>query len=289
MHPATRRFIRSIALWSGALFAGGAFFGCSMVSRIAFPGAATQGRADAQLSPGIAGELVPLRTAKGTKITALYGEALDRDGHPRADPASRPTLLFFYGNGACVAHMVDVFQQLRRLGANVIMPDYPGYGMSEGKATEPGCFAAADAVLAYVATRPGIARDRLIACGWSMGGAVAIDLAAREPVAGLFTINTFTSGRAFGRAAVSPLVALVPLNPFDSIAKLPRVRCPILIVHGARDTLIPLRMADELAAVAKAKVTRVTLDNSGHNDVFDTGGEKLWGALATFVAQAAPR
>jgi pimeloyl-ACP methyl ester carboxylesterase len=289
MHPATRRFIRSVALWGGALAVGGTFLGCMLVDRVAFPGAATQGRADARLAPGAAGELVHLRTASGTGVTALFGPALDREGRALDDAARRPTLLFFYGNGACVAHMAEVFQRLRRLGVHVIMPDYPGYGMSEGKASERGCFAAADAVLAWVAARPGLDRRRVIAGGWSMGGAVALDLAAREPLAGVFTINTFTSGRAFGRVAVSPLVALVPLNPFDSIAKIPRVRCPILIAHGARDTLIPPRMADELAAAATSPVTRVTLEHSGHNDVFQTGGEMLWGALEAFVAQAAVR
>jgi pimeloyl-ACP methyl ester carboxylesterase len=92
----------------------------------------------------------------------------------------RPTVIFFYGNGACLAYMGEVFNGFRRLGMNVLVPEYPGYGMSGGKPTEKGFYAAADAGYDYLAQRPDIDHDRIDAAGWSMGSAVAVDLASRR-------------------------------------------------------------------------------------------------------------
>ena len=89
----------------------------------------------------------------GRAIVALFGKALQRDGQPMADAGHRPTIIYFYGNGACMAYSTDVFDHVRRLGANVIVPDFEGYGMSGGKPSEAGCYAAADAaVMVYSQT-----------------------------------------------------------------------------------------------------------------------------------------
>ena len=66
------------------------------------------------------------------------------------DAGQRTTIIYFYGNGACMAYSMDVFEELRARGFNVIIPDYEGYGMSEGKPSESGCYAAADAVYDYL-------------------------------------------------------------------------------------------------------------------------------------------
>ena len=85
------------------------------------------------------------------------------------------------------------FEGLRRLGVNVLIPEYPGYGMSDGRASERGCYAAADVAYDYLARRPDIDRAQIIVAGHSLGGAVAVDLASRRHVAALITLSTFTS------------------------------------------------------------------------------------------------
>jgi len=256
----------------------------SLETTLVFPGSATQGLAGALLPPSADYELIPLKTRDGTPIIAEFGRALGRDGKRAVDPGHAPTVLFFYGNGACAANMAAEFWKLRQMGANVIMPDFPGYGMSGGKPSERGFYAAADAVLDYVTGRPGIDRDRIVAVGWSMGGAVAIDLASRRRVAALETISAFTSLPAVAHT-VTPWLPVTWLlrSRFDSLSKIASITCPIFIAHGTLDRIVPPAMAGQLAAAARGKVVPFMIEGAGHNDVFDTGGDALWSAMRTAI------
>jgi hypothetical protein len=254
--------------------------------RFIFPGADTQGERDALLTQGTNNEILSLRANDGTRIAALFGSALQSDGQPLADNRACPTVIYFYGNGSCMAYSMDVFDHARRLGANIIIPDYEGYGMSAGKPSESGCYAAADVAYDYLLSRKDIDPKRIVPMGWSLGGAVAIDLANRRPAAGLVTISAFTNLRAMAHQFVpwAPL-SLILKYRFDNLKKLTEISCPILIAHGTLDELVPARMAGELAAVAKGKVTRYDVMDAGHNDVYDVGGEKLWNQIGDFLGR----
>ena len=138
-------------------------------------------------------ELVTLSTANGDRVVALFGPALTREGEPHPEASRRPTLLYFYGNGMCLNDTLEQFDHFRRLGANVLIPDYVGYGMSGGQPGESGCLATADAAYDHLQSRRDVDPRAIVAVGWSLGGAVAIDLASRRPVAGLAAFSTFTS------------------------------------------------------------------------------------------------
>jgi len=250
-----------------------------------FPGAATtHGQHDAMLTQGTDNELIALRAADGTQIAALFGTALQSNGQPLADSSKCPTVIYFYGNGACMAYSTDIFDHVRRLGANIIIPDYEGYGMSDGKPSESGCYAAADAAYDYLLGRKDIDPKRIVPMGWSLGGAVAIDLASRRPAVGLVTMSAFTNLRDMAHQVIPWLpVSMILKYRFDNLHKLPEISCPIFIAHGMRDELIPPRMAGRLAAAAKGKVTRYDVMDAGHNDVFDVGGEALWIRIGDFL------
>ena len=107
--------------------------------RLIFPGSATQGSPQAGVHPRSGAELVQLSTSRGERVAALYGPALLPDGRPHPDALSRPALVYFYGNAMCLAYAELEFDRFRRLGLNVLIPDYLGYGLSGGKASEIGC------------------------------------------------------------------------------------------------------------------------------------------------------
>lgn len=249
-----------------------------------FPGAATQGQRDAMLTQGSDNELLSLRAADGTRIAALFGNALQSNGQPLAESRKCPTVIFFYGNGACMAYSTDVFDHVRRLGANIIIPDYEGYGMSAGKPSESGCYAAADAAYDYLLGRGDIDPKRIVLMGWSLGAAVAIDLASRRPAAGLVTISAFTNLRDMAHQFMPWMpMSMILKYRFDNLEKLAGISCPIFIVQGMQDELIPPRMAGQIAAAAKGNVTRYNVTDARHNDVFDVGGEELWSRLGNFL------
>ena len=166
--------------------------------KLIFPGAGSQGHADAIVTQRPGYEVLSLKTADNVSVKALFGKALDANGEVDTRATSRPTILFCYGNAMCVHSALQMFNEFRHMDVNVIIPEYAGFGMSDGVASEAGCYASADAAYEHLLTRADIDKNKIIIAGWSLGGAVAIDLASRKPAAGLATFSSFTSMAGMG-------------------------------------------------------------------------------------------
>ena len=255
-----------------------------------FPGHATQGQELSVVPQGHDYELLELTTKAGDKVVSVFGKALDEDGHVLPDSPSRPTILVFYGNGMCVADFMGEVRKFRKLGANVMAPDYCGYGMSGGKPSEASFYATADACWAHLMSRDDIDKGKVVAAGWSLGAAVAIDLASRERVAGLVTFSAFTSLPDMARALLPWMPASLLLkHRFESERKIKSIDVPTLIVHGRGYNLIPFEMSQRLSKAARGKVTTLWV-GADHNDLFDLGGDEILDALRTFLSDLlAPR
>jgi uncharacterized protein len=253
-----------------------------------FPGRPTQGKPYAIVRPSPEYELIRFTTANGDPIVALFGRALDANDQTLPDAASRPTLLYFYGNSMSMAEAFTEFWHFRRLGFNVMIPDYPGYGMSGGKASEQSFDACAQAAFDVLCHRPDVDSREIVAVGWSLGAAVATDLAVHRPVMGLATFSAFTSWlhevrRVFFWLPVSAIVRA----RFDNEAKFATLKCPVFIAHGAHDGTVPFAMCQRLAQ-ARGGVVPVAVD-SGHVDIFGRGGAGLMDGLKNFVERCTVR
>ena len=250
-----------------------------------FPGRDTQGAKSAEVAFQPDLERVDLTTADGDRVVAAFGAALTADGEARADAATRPTVLYFYGNAMTLRDSLDRCDEFRRHGVNVMIPEYAGYGMSGGKAGEAGCYATAEAAWRHLIGRKDVDPKRIVAAGWSLGAAVAIDLAARHgEVAGLATFSAFTSMTDMAaREHWYVPVRLLLKHRFESERKLAGVTCPVFLAHGMEDELIPFAMMERLAQAAKGPVTRVPVAKGEHNDVFVVGGEALRKAFGEWV------
>jgi uncharacterized protein len=272
-------------------------------TQLIFPGASTQGTADATIDAsqlGNGAELVTLATPSREKVVALFGRALDELGRPRADASSRPTLLHFYGNGMCMAYSAAEFEQFRRRGFNVMIPDYLGYGMSGGKPSEENVYATADACFDHLlsrAARGEIDGKKIVPTGWSLGAAAAFHLAAtrgKENVPCVVAVSAFTSVDAMARKLFPFLpTGMILRHHFDNAAKIRTIARPVFLAHGTRDGIIPFAMSNQLAdaaaggAAGGAKVTKYDVVGGDHNDVFDVGGRGLLDAIEAFVNEHA--
>lgn len=255
-------------------------------AELVFPGAATRGTDAARFEAPSGSELVELRTRTGEKFAVLFGAALDPFGNPALKPKECPTLLVFYGNGMCLADSLRMFERFRKLGAHAVVVEYPGYGLSTGRPGETSCYRAADAALTYLQQRSEVDPRRIVAVGRSLGGGVAIDLAARRPLAGVITLSTFTSlvDVAAPRFPQFPVAALLR-HRFESRAKIGRVRCPLLLIHGTEDEVVPFAMRDRLAGAAAGPVTRLDVPGAGHNNLFTVDGERVLRAMREFLGR----
>ena len=254
----------------------------ALQDKLIFPGASTQGTADARAVDTENTELVSFNSADGTPLSGRFCPVVN-------DSARAPTVLYFYGNGSCAAWSIGEVELLRGLGCNVFVPDFAGYGMSGGKPSEASFYATATAAWDYLQNRPGIDHTKILTMGWSIGSAVAIDLASRKPVAGLITISAFTrmADAASGQYPWLPVRLLLKYR-FDNISKIAKVRCPLLISHGDQDTLVPPEMADALASQGKGRTVRHTIRGAGHNTVFSIDTSAFTGALQSFLAPLMP-
>jgi hypothetical protein len=141
MKARVMRVVRIVAL----VYLGTVAVLFSLQTRLIFPGAGTQGQAEAEVRPQSGTELVKLRTTRADTIVALYGAAILSNGKPDPQAADRPTMIYFYGNAMCLKYAAVQLDELRRLGVNVLIPEYVGYGMSSGGPSEKGCQATAPA------------------------------------------------------------------------------------------------------------------------------------------------
>ena len=267
------------------------FAGCAaMVEHVALHGWA-QGKPGAivEIKPGSGCELVRLQTRDGTRIVAEFATALDDQGQRIANPERQRTLIFFYGSAGCLQNISSGIEYFRRMGMNVLVPEYPGFGMSEGHPSEKGLLATAEAAYDWLTNRPGLEHDQIIASGFSLGTCPAIWLASRRPVAGVLLLGAFTNAKELGQAHVARAVrwaagAFPVRSPLNNLARIRAVSCPVLIVHGTGDTTTPVEMADRLAAAAvAAKVTRLSIAGAEHDFTLGVGDTRLWQAIDSWA------
>lgn len=261
-----------VARFVAVVYIGVCVVACSLQDYMLFPGRGTQGQPHAIVREPTEGkyELISLTTSAGDKTFALFGAALDESGQRRADASTCPTVLLFYGNAMCLADCFGLLRDFRMLGVNVMIPDYVGYGMSSGKASETSLYQTADAAWDHLQARSDVDGKKIIAAGWSLGAAVAIDLASGKPVIGVMTFSAFSSVKDVARSLLPWFPASILGNRFDNTSKIARLTCPIFIAHGEHDTIIPNKMSKTLsqAATSSPRVERIDID-SDHNDLFD--------------------
>lgn len=257
----------------------------SFQNALIFPGHSTQGRAEANFIPLKDTELVKLTTKDGNQIVAAFGVALDRNAKPLLDASSRPTMLYFYGNGMCLRDCILDFQQFRMMGVNVLIPEYIGYGLSSGQVSEQNCYATSEVAYDYLLTRKDVDPKKIVISGWSLGSAVAIDLASKKQAAGLATFSAFTSMINMAKKTFPffPWPELILKYRFESQKKIATVKCPVFLSHGKVDSLIPWQMTESLASTVQGSKTVFYIDNADHADIFSVGGNQLLKALEQFL------
>ena len=216
---------------------------------------------------------------------------------PQQPAAANLTILWFHGNAGNIGYQVDDIVALRQwTQANIFIFDYRGYGNSAGRPSEQGIYRDARAAWRYLLTRPDIDPQRIILYGRSLGTAAAVELAAAavdrpidRPVDGpppyaLILYSPLTSLGAMARA-IHPRLPLHLLagGQFNSLSRIGRVPCPILIIHSAEDEIIPVAQGRQLFAAAPEPKQFLDPDAPGHNDVLDLSDRALGAGLVNFL------
>lgn len=221
---------------------------------------------------GLFYEKVRIELADKTKISAWYLP------HPEATK----TVLFFHGNGGNISHRGDSLYIFHKLKLNVFIIDYAGYGESEGSPSEENLYQSAQAAWEYLLTEKKVDAENIIIFGRSLGGAVAVDLAAKVKAGGIILESTFSSVRDVADI-VSPVMShLIYLRySFDSLKKIKKVSSPVLLIHSPADEVIPFELGQRLFESIQSKKAFLQI-KGGHNDGFMNSISSYMSAIGSF-------
>jgi fermentation-respiration switch protein FrsA (DUF1100 family) len=209
------------------------------------------------------------------------------------DSRQRPTLVYMHGNAGNIGHRIELFRDLRnQLHVNVMALDWRGFGDSEGEPSELGLLLDARAALGWLVSSSLVDKDKIFLFGTSLGGAVGIALASASDknIRGMVCENSFTSVSDVATSAfpfLRPFRALLvpPLlrNEFPSLASVPRLRTPLLVLAGRNDTLVPCAHSLELHKAAASRLKRICVLKGGHNDLALAAGAEYYRCVRAFL------
>lgn len=202
---------------------------------------------------------------------------------------ARGTIIMFHGNGGNVSGWMWMAADLHRLGVNVFLFDYRGYGRSRGIPTEEGTYRDGRAAFEVARARHADAEaPPVILYGISLGGAVAIQVACDKPAAGLIVESTFSSTLEMGRLLYPWLpVRLICHWRYDSTGKVAKLTIPKLFAHSTEDELVPCQMGRQLHDLA-AEPKQFCELRGGHNDGGWSVTPEYWRAIEGFLDRLLP-
>jgi len=234
---------------------------------------------EVKVSPAEAG--LPYESVK-----LVTSDTIQLDGWYIPASQARGVVLFCHGNAGNISHRLDSLLLFNKLGLSTLIFDYRGYGRSQGKPSEQGTYQDAEAAWQYLTQERGVLPPKIILFGRSLGAAVAAHLAAIHTPGALILESSFTSVPDIA-ADLYPFlpVGLLSRVDYNVKEKLENVACPVLIVHGPNDEIIPYKHGRALYAAAKEPKRFLEL-RGGHNEGFLITGKTYRDGLDGFLSEA---
>lgn len=198
-------------------------------------------------------------------VTLVTADELTLNAWFHTPSETAPVILFMHGNAGGIADRRNYYRYMADLGFGVLALEYRGYSGNPGHPHEEGLYMDARAAMAFLAERS-IAPARLILMGVSLGSGVAVHMATEIDARALVLVSPYTSlpdvaAEHYGYLPVQWLTH----DRFTSIDKIASVAMPLLIFHGAQDTLIPAHLGRRLFDAAVEPKQFFMQKRAGHN------------------------
>ena len=210
-------------------------------------------------SAGLEGRMRSLRlnTADGLELVAWYAAAAE----------GRPTVVYFHGNAGHIGYRADKVRPYLAAGLGVLLLEYRGYGGNPGRPDEEGLYADARAALDFL-DGAGVAAERRVLYGESLGSAVAVQMAVEGAAGAVVLEAPFTSVPEVGQSKfpIFP-VRWLARDRLDSLAKIGAIGAPVLVLHGEQDQIVPIRFGRALFAAANDPKEMRSFPAAGHEDL----------------------
>ena len=199
-----------------------------------------------------------------------------------------PWVLFLHGNAGSIGSRVNIarYEQLRSLGLNVMAPEYRGFGGLDGVPSEPAVYADAHAGYEHLRQKLGVPPERIAIYGWSLGAAVAVDLAAQVPEAAVILEGAPASLVAVGQSQYPFFpIRLLMRNPFHAVDKVARIKAPMLFLHSPDDRVIPIGEGRRLFDAARTTKKFVEV-RGGHVNAAEVDADTFLASIGALLNDA---
>lgn len=213
-------------------------------------------------------DIIELTTPDGVKLFARHWP----------NPTAKHTLLYLHGNYEELGSLNDYIPALVEMGYAVFAFDYRGYGLSRGTPDEANLYADTQLAYDHMRTKLGLPAERIVPFGYSLGAGPAVELARRQPVAGLVLQGAFVSAYR-----VMTRVPVFPGDKFASLGKMSELRCPVMVIHGTADTTVPFWHGKALYEATKSRKTSLFVEGGPHSGLADFTGPRYAEELRKFT------
>jgi len=214
-------------------------------------------------------DIIKLKTVDGETLSAVY----------LTNPDATFTILYNHGNGEDIGMFYFRLQEFAAQGFNVFAYDYRGYGTSTGQPTEQGVYQDAQTAYDYLINTLHTPPEKMIAYGFSLGGGVATELASQNTVGALILESTFVT-----IFRVRTHVSIVPFDKFRNIDKIKNVNCPVLVIHGTDDRILPFWHGQALWEQAQIPKLSLWVEKADHGDSSWVAGDDFWKSIKKLVS-----
>jgi fermentation-respiration switch protein FrsA (DUF1100 family) len=203
-------------------------------------------------------------------------------------PGATKTVLISHGNGGNFTYREELISLILHSGASVLVYDYQGYGKSEGSPSLSGICEDGLSGYKYLVEKRNVHPHNIIVFGESIGSGVACYIASRKPCAGIILQSAYTALSAIAREKMTLMRMypdfLMPATRLDNLSVLRQPHPPVLLVHGAKDQLIPIAHSEQLFNLALEPKFFEQLPDADHNDMYSVDTTKYQQALKDFIA-----
>jgi len=218
------------------------------------------------------------------KIPALH---IQHTNTEKEEP--KYTLLFSHGNAEDLSYIEEWLEELSEsLNVNVLAYEYSGYGFSSSEHNTPltpsedFCYSDINAAYDYLTKTKNINPQQIVIFGRSLGTGPSVDLASKQQCGGLILQSPLKSAvRVVWDSYFTPLL---PIDIFNNISKIGKVKCPVLVVHGDRDAVINVEHGKAIFKAVKTYKEYLWIKGAGHNDMESNHRVELIGAMNKFLA-----
>ena len=174
----------------------------------------------------------------------------------------RKALLYCHGNAEDATGSMEYLKLAVGDKFTIAAVDYPGYGLSDGSPDEEGCYRVVHRLYDWLVETRGFRPEDIIVVGFSIGTGPATELAATRPVGGLVLQAPYLSA-----PRIVTKVRILPIDPFPNLKRIGQIGCPLTVIHGTDDSIIPFSQGKALFGLAPEPKKFIAVEGADHNDL----------------------